>query len=156
MNQIIRETELEEWVKEIRKAGLKVVLTNGCYDLLHIGHLRTFSSAKQLGDILLVGINSDHSIRLLKGPSRPVVGQSERAELVAALKPVDFVTIFNDRTAIRLLEIVRPRVYVKGGDYSPWTLPEYQTLIRLGITVRFIPLVSGTSSTKLITKLEAL
>lgn len=156
MSEIIGETELEERVRELHKAGVRIVLTNGCYDLLHIGHLRTFKSAKQLGDILLVGINSDRSIRLLKGAGRPVVSQNERAELVAALKPVDFVTIFNDRTAVRLLEIIRPQVYVKGGDYSPWTLPEYQTLIRLGTTVRFIPLITGISTTKLITKIEAL
>lgn len=156
MSEIIGQTELEERIKEIRKSGSKIVLTNGCFDLLHIGHLHTFNQAKLLGDILLVGINSDRSIRLLKGPGRPVVGQNERAELVAALKPVDFATIFDDRTAVRLLEQVRPQVYVKGGDYSPWTLPEYQTLIRLGITVRFIPLITGKSTTKLITKIEAL
>lgn len=156
MSEIIDQTELEERIKEIRKIGSKIVLTNGCFDLLHIGHLHTFNQAKLLGDILLVGINSDRSIRLLKGPGRPVVGENERAELVAALKPVDFVTIFDDRTAVRLLEKVRPQVYVKGGDYSPWTLPEYQTLIRLGITVRFIPLITGKSTTKLITKIEAL
>jgi rfaE bifunctional protein nucleotidyltransferase chain/domain len=146
--------ELDKLTEGWRAAERKVVFTNGCFDLLHAGHLRIFLAAKQLGDLLLVGINSDSSVKSLKGAERPVVGENYRAELVAALKPVDYVVIFHQLTTDHLLEIVRPAVYVKGGDYSPENLPEYGTLSLLKIQVIFFPLIPGISTTKLISKMS--
>jgi D-beta-D-heptose 7-phosphate kinase/D-beta-D-heptose 1-phosphate adenosyltransferase len=144
---------LDKLIEEWRIAKHKVVFTNGCFDLLHVGHLRIFLAAKQLGDLLLVGINSDSSVKSLKGTSRPVVGENDRAELVAALKPVDYVIVFDRLTTDHLLEIIKPQVYVKGGDYSIINLPEYQTLSRLAIQVVFLPLVPDISTTKLISRI---
>ncbi|MCL6591147.1 MAG: adenylyltransferase/cytidyltransferase family protein [Firmicutes bacterium] len=146
--------ELEKLVGEWRASQRKIVFTNGCFDLLHAGHLRIFLGAKQLGDLLLVGLNSDNSVKSLKGAARPVVSENYRAELVAALKPVDYVVIFNQLTTDHLLEIVRPAVYVKGGDYTPENLPEYGTLSRLKIQVVFFPLLPDISTTKLISKMS--
>jgi D-beta-D-heptose 7-phosphate kinase/D-beta-D-heptose 1-phosphate adenosyltransferase len=104
--------------RERRAAGERVVFTNGCFDLLHLGHVRYLQEARALGDLLVVGLNSDDSTRALKGPNRPLVPQDERAEVLAALACVDYVTIFEEITAVALVETLRPDVYVKGGDYA--------------------------------------
>ncbi|MBE3574424.1 MAG: adenylyltransferase/cytidyltransferase family protein [Firmicutes bacterium] len=135
----------EQW----RQAGLKTVLTNGCFDLLHYGHVRYLEAARALGDRLVVGVNSDASVRTLKGPERPFVPEAERALLVAALEAVDAVTLFSGTTAVDLLKAIRPDVYAKGGDYTPQTLPEYAVASTLHVPVAFIPLVSGHSTTAL-------
>ena len=131
-----------------------IVLTNGCFDLIHAGHLRTFREAKQWGDILVVGINSDRSVKALKGNSRPIIPENDRAELLAALTPVDFVTIFTETTAINLLEKVRPHIYLKGGDYTLENLPEKPVLERFNITVKFTPLIPGVSTSEIIRKIQ--
>jgi D-glycero-beta-D-manno-heptose 1-phosphate adenylyltransferase len=154
MGLILTGSQLSEWSEIWRQQELTVVLTNGCYDLIHVGHLRTFREAKKFGDILVVGINSDSSIRNLKGPSRPLISQEERSELVAALEPVDFVTVFDELTANGLLENVRPQIYVKGGDYTLENLPERETILRLQVKVNFVPLVLGISTTELLKKIE--
>lgn len=153
MNLILTDTILELMVKKWKKQKLKIVLTNGCFDLLHAGHLHTFQEAKKMGDILLVGINSDFSIRRLKGEPRPIIPEKERALMVAALKPVDYCIIFNELTADHLLEKVIPEFYVKGGDYTLKSLPEKETLIKYNIKTIFIPLVSGISTTEIISKI---
>jgi glycerol-3-phosphate cytidylyltransferase len=153
MGKIIGD-DLEKQVESWKRNGKKIVLSNGCFDLLHVGHLRTFQQSKELGDILLIGVNSDRSVRSLKGPTRPINNEADRAELVAALVPVDFVVIFDELTADHLLERVKPDVYVKGGDYSRESLPEYETLNRLGIKTHFIPLVEGISTTALVKKMQ--
>jgi rfaE bifunctional protein nucleotidyltransferase chain/domain len=145
---------LEDYVQSWKAEQKKIVLSNGCFDLLHIGHLRTFQQSKMYGDILVIGVNSDRSVRALKGPTRPLNNEADRAELVAALKPVDFVVIFDELTADRLLERVKPDLYVKGGDYTRESLPEYATLERLGIKTQFIPLVAGISTTALVKKIQ--
>src|SRR5579885_1312970 len=134
-----------------RAAGQRVVFTNGCFDLLHLGHVRYLQEARSLGDLLVVGLNSDDSTRALKGPNRPLVPQDERAEVLAALACVDYVTIFEEMTAVALVETLRPDVYVKGGDYAASDnaaqpaaineakLPEAAPVLAEGGQVRLIP-----------------
>ncbi|BAS27025.1 adenylyltransferase/cytidyltransferase family protein [Limnochorda pilosa] len=131
-------------------AGLRLALTNGCFDLLHPGHLHLLQAARARADRLVVGLNTDLSVRRLKGPGRPVQPAPHRALLLAALKPVDYVVLFGDLHADRLLEAVRPHVYVKGGDYTPRTLPEAPTLERLGIELVLVELRPGLSTTRLV------
>lgn len=130
------------------------MLTNGSFDLLHVGHVRYLEAASRLGDVLVVGINSDASVKGYKGPNRPVVPQSERAEVVAALRCVDFTTIFDEPTAAQLIEALRPDVYVKGGDYGEGgkTLPEAELVRAYGGEVHIIPFVEGHSTSELIRK----
>lgn len=128
-----------------------VVLTNGVFDLLHIGHLRYLRHARQLGDVLVVGVNADRAVHK---PGRPLVPDIERAELVAALEPVDYVVIFMEDTADGLLRALRPRVYVKGGDYSEATLPEAKTAREVGAEVVLLPLTPARSSSSIIRMLE--
>src|SRR6185369_3705649 len=129
-----------------RARGERVVLTNGVFDLLHVGHLRYLRLARQAGDVLVVGVNADASVRK---PGRPLVPEAERAELVAALEPVDYVVIFAEDTADALLRAVRPTVYAKGADYSAESLPEAATAHEIGARLEFIPLVAGRSTTAL-------
>ncbi len=135
-----------------RAQGLRLVLTNGTFDLLHVGHVRYLEAARELGDMLVVGINSDRSVRAYKGPGRPVVPQDERAEVVAALRCVDYTVIFDEPTASRLVEALRPEVYVKGGDYAPGgkPLPEAEVVKAYGGELHIIPYVPGHSASDLI------
>jgi rfaE bifunctional protein nucleotidyltransferase chain/domain len=135
-----------------RAEGMRLVLTNGTFDLLHIGHVRYLQAARELGDVLVVGINSDASVRGYKGPGRPVVPQDERAEIVGALRCVDYTTIFDEPTATHLVEALQPEVYAKGGDYAPGSkpLPEAPAVERYGGQVRIIPFVEGRSASELI------
>lgn len=138
-----------------RADGLTVGLTNGCFDILHVGHLATFTFAKARCDRLIVGVNADASVRRLKGPGRPVNTQDDRAELLAALGPVDAVTIFGEDTASALVETVRPDVYVKGGDYDVETLPETPAVRAVGGTIALAPVKEGRSTTATLAKLQA-
>lgn len=141
--------------ESLRSSGKTVVLTNGCFDILHVGHVRYLRKARELGDFLVVGLNSDDSVRALRGPLRPIIPQAERAEILAALEPVDCVVVFSELTAERLAEIVRPDVYAKGGDYgvdgvSGKYLPEARVVTSYGGRVEIIPYVAGRSTTGLI------
>jgi D-beta-D-heptose 7-phosphate kinase/D-beta-D-heptose 1-phosphate adenosyltransferase len=118
MGKVVDEAELARIVAQRQAAGEHAVFTNGVFDLLHVGHTRYLQRARALGDFLIIGVNSDASTRRLKGPTRPINPDAERAELLAALACVDYVTIFGDTTASRLVELLRPAVYIKGGDYS--------------------------------------
>jgi rfaE bifunctional protein nucleotidyltransferase chain/domain len=144
-----------EMRREWRESGQRLVLTNGTFDLLHIGHVRYLEAARELGDVLVVGINSDASVRGYKGPGRPVVPQEERAEIVAALRCVDYTVIFNEPTASALVEAMQPEVYAKGGDYTPGSklLPEAEIVRAYGGEVHIIPFVEGRSASDLIRKL---
>jgi len=153
--RVLEIAALVEELAPVRIGHARVVLTNGVFDLLHVGHLRYLRSAKALGDILVVGINADASVRALK-PGRPLVPESERAELVAGLDPVDFAVIFAEPTADALLRAVRPAVYVKGADYSAATLPEAATARALGAELAFVPLVPHRSSSALAELLRSL
>lgn len=122
----------------LKRAGKRVVLANGCFDTLHVGHVRYLSGAKREGDILVVAVNSDASTRQLKGPGRPVLDEQARAQLVAALRDVDYVLLFSDPNVEALLEELRPDVHAKGTDYSLDTVPERATSRRLGIRVAIV------------------
>ncbi len=141
--------ELRRWRDELDRTGRRLVFTNGCFDLLHPGHVRYLAQARALGDALLVAINSDASVRALKGPSRPINQELDRAEVVAALRCVDAVVIFNDPRATSLIETIQPHVYAKGGDYTPDSLnpEEKAALEKAGTAIHILPLVPGRSTT---------
>ena len=132
------------------KLGQKLVFTNGCFDLLHVGHLRLLRAARAMGDVLLVAVNSDDSVRRLKGPTRPVVSQEDRAALLAGLEAVDFVTLFDEDTPLEAILACQPDVLVKGGDYSPATIVGAPEVERWGGRVAVIPLVEGRSTTSMV------
>jgi rfaE bifunctional protein nucleotidyltransferase chain/domain len=144
------------WAASARHHGKKVVATNGCFDLLHFGHVSYLQRAKKLGDLLIVGLNGDRSVRQLKGPGRPLVPQQQRAKVLAALTCVDAVVIFPERRAHRFLGTVQPDIYVKGGDYRPETLDarERAVLTAIGSKVRILPFVKGFSTTRLVAKIR--
>jgi D-beta-D-heptose 7-phosphate kinase/D-beta-D-heptose 1-phosphate adenosyltransferase len=135
-----------------RSAGESVVFTNGCFDLLHIGHIKLLEDARREGDRLVVAINSDSSVQGLKGPTRPIVGECNRARILAALAAVDAVVIFDDPTPLRLIEVLRPDVIVKGGDYSEKTVVGAKEVRSWGGRVKIVPTVEGSSTTRLIAK----
>ena len=132
----------------------KIVFTNGCFDVLHFGHVHYLLQAKALGDILVVGLNSDNSVRRLKGPSRPINGEQERAYVLAALACVDYVVVFGEDTPKELIETVRPDVLVKGGDYALDQIVGADFVTRNGGTVTTLPFVEGFSSTRIIEQLN--
>lgn len=134
----------------------KIVFTNGCFDVLHFGHVHYLLQAKELGDILVIGLNSDDSVRRLKGPTRPINGEKERAFVLAALACVDYVVLFGEDTPKELIETVRPDVLVKGGDYDITTIVGADFVQRNGGTVTTIPFVEGFSSTRIIEQLNSL
>jgi D-beta-D-heptose 7-phosphate kinase/D-beta-D-heptose 1-phosphate adenosyltransferase len=142
--------------KEMRANGRKLVFTNGCFDLLHVGHVRYLQAARALGDALLVAINGDESVRALKGEGRPLNPAEDRAELIAALESVDHVVIFPEVRATQLLESVRPAIYVKGGDYTKDTLQaeERAALERFGTEIRILPFEAGHSTSGLLEKIK--
>ncbi|MES2308910.1 MAG: adenylyltransferase/cytidyltransferase family protein [Verrucomicrobiota bacterium] len=139
-----------------RSKKQRVVVTNGCFDLLHVGHLRYLTEAKQFGDFLWIGVNSDASVRELKGPTRPVNTELDRAEILGALKVVDAVTIFEGVRATEFLKVVQPDVYVKGGDYTIDTLDqgEREALIACGAEIQILQLVPGKSTTSTLEKIR--
>jgi rfaE bifunctional protein nucleotidyltransferase chain/domain len=150
--KIVEFQELSDRCEKLRSAGNKIVATNGCFDLLHVGHVRYLQAARALGDVLVVGLNGDGSVRRLKGPGRPITGESDRAEILAALQSVDLVTVFPEVRATKFLAAARPAVYVKGGDYTPQTLDEQELAIlkQIGASVRLIPFETGYSTSELI------
>jgi rfaE bifunctional protein nucleotidyltransferase chain/domain len=150
--KIIELEDLSDRCEKLRSAGKKIVATNGCFDLLHVGHVRYLQAARALGDVLVVGLNGDGSVRDLKGAGRPITTQSDRAEILAALACVDMVTIFPEIRATKFLAAVRPAVYVKGGDYSSETLDEEERTIlkEIDAAIRLIPFETGYSTSGLI------
>lgn len=141
-----------------RKAGKKIVATNGCFDILHVGHVRNLSAAKKLGDVLIVGINSDASVRRNKGPSRPVVGERERAEVLAGLESVDYVFIFHERTPFSWIKKLRPHVHVKGGGKDIKNHPDFavqkQVVQASGGRLVLLPHTKGHSTSALVRKIR--
>ncbi len=151
-SKIVELDELSDRCEKMRSAGKKIVATNGCFDLLHVGHVRYLQSARALGDLLVVGLNGDGSVIELKGAGRPITTERDRAEILAALESVDLVTIFPELRATKFLAAVRPAVYVKGGDYTPATLDEEElaTLKDIETAIRLIPFEAGYSTSELI------
>lgn len=138
----------------LKRHERKIVFTNGCFDVLHFGHVLYLLKAKELGDILVIGLNSDDSVRRLKGPTRPINGEKERAFVLAALACVDYVVVFDEDTPKELIETVRPDVLVKGGDYTLDNIVGADFVTQNGGTVTTIPFVEGFSSTRIIEKLK--
>jgi D-glycero-beta-D-manno-heptose 1-phosphate adenylyltransferase len=150
--KIVELEELSHRCAKLRAGGKKIVATNGCFDLLHVGHVRYLQAARALGDFLAVGLNGDRSVRQLKGTGRPITIETDRAEILAALECVDLVTIFPRMRATEFLVAVRPAVYVKGGDYGPETLDEEERAVlkEIGAEIRLVPFETGYSTSRLI------
>lgn len=154
--KIVSLEELSQRSKQLRAAGKKLVATNGCFDLLHVGHVRYLQAARALGDLLAVGLNGDSSVHQLKGKGRPITAEHDRAEILAALECVDLVTIFPEMRATQFIAASHPAIYVKGGDYSPETLNEEERAIlkEIGAEIRFIPFEAGYSTSAMLEKVR--
>ncbi len=153
-SKILTREQLTQLAPMWREAGKQIVLTNGCFDLLHVGHLRYLQEARQLGDLLVVGVNSDDSVRQLKGESRPILPEQERAKLLAGLECVDYVTIFDEPTATQLVNLVQPTYYAKGGDYTEQDLPESEAVIAYGGFVVILPLQPERSTSAIVARIR--
>jgi rfaE bifunctional protein nucleotidyltransferase chain/domain len=156
--KIVSWEKLPEWRAGMRASGKKLVVTNGCFDLLHLGHVTYLESGRNMGDALLVGLNGDESVRQLKGQGRPVNCEGDRAAVLAALESTDGVCIFSDRTATRFLAAAQPDVYLKGGDYTLESLnpDERRTVEQAGGKIVIIPFVPGKSTTELLKTISRL
>jgi D-beta-D-heptose 7-phosphate kinase/D-beta-D-heptose 1-phosphate adenosyltransferase len=154
-SKIITLAELARRSGEIRQAGKRLVLTNGCFDLLHLGHVRYLEQARELGDFLAVSVNGDDSVRALKGAGRPLNSEADRAEVLAALEAVNFVTIFPGTRVTQVIETVRPAIYVKGGDYTPGSLDAEERAAVQNVRAKtvILPLVPGKSTSDLIQRI---
>ena len=148
--KILGQRELAERVKQWRNAGEKIILTNGCFDLLHVGHIRYLHGAKQLGGKLIVGVNSDASAHTLKGEGRPRIPAAERAEILAALEDVDAVTIFDSPDVRELIRLLHPDIHAKGTDYTPENVPERDEVIACGGRVEIVGDPKNHSTTELL------
>ena len=149
---LIDRMKISEIVTSLKAKGKKIVFTNGCFDILHVGHVRYLKEAKALGDILILGLNSDCSVKSLKGSNRPINNESDRAEVLSALKAIDYVVIFDEKTAENIVGEVKPDIYAKGGDYSIDTLPEAKIVAEHSGKTVLLQLVDGKSSTNIINR----
>ena len=154
MGKVIDRKNLDEVIFEEKNQNKKIVSTNGCFDILHVGHVRYLQESKKQGDILVVYLNSDASVKRLKGESRPLNSESDRAEVLAALACVDYVVIFEEDTPCNLIEITKPDVHTKGGDYNPDNLPETKVIRENGGELVFINFTEGKSTTATIEKMK--
>ena len=145
--------ELKKIAENLKKQNKRIVTTNGVFDILHMGHLRYLQEAKKLGDILIVAINSDSSVRKIKGPKRPLNNENDRAEMLASLQCIDFVAIFDEENPIKFLEEVKPDVHAKGGDYKMSQIIEKGTVEKNNGKIVLIPMVKGYSTTEFINKI---
>ena len=150
---IINIKDIEKFCGILRRSGKKIALTNGSFDLVHSGHVNYLNEAKKTADCLIVGINSDKSVKQYKSDKRPIVPQEQRALLIDNFKAVDYVVIFEETTADNLIEKVKPDIYVKGGDYTEDTLPETATVKKHGGKIKFIKMTQGCSTTNIINKI---
>lgn len=147
--------QLKKIVQKLKREGKTIAFTNGCFDILHTGHLKTFKAAKSHGDILVVGLNSDRSVRAIKGRGRPILPQTERAEVLAALEDVDYVTVFNEPDPLKVITTLTPDVLVKGGDWAEDTVIGGDVVKRHGGRVISVPLLKGLSTTRIISRVVA-
>lgn len=152
--KIITRADIAAIARNIKAAGKTIVFTNGCFDILHAGHVRYLAAARALGDCLIVGLNSDQSVRKLKGPARPVNSQEDRAEVLAALAAVDYVVIFQETTAENIVTEIKPDIYAKGGDYTIEKLPESKIVAAQGGRTVLVPEVPGRSSSNIISRMN--
>ena len=154
MRQKIKEKdELKKILEGLKRGGKRIVFTNGCFDILHIGHIRCLEDAKKLGDILVVGLNSDRSVRSIKGPSRPYSPEAERAEVISALACVDYVVIFDEPDPLRLISSLKPHILVKGGDWTLETTVGREVVEGTGGKVVITPQIQGISTSAIIERI---
>ncbi len=151
---LIQADDIEALCAILHRAGQRIVFTNGCFDILHAGHVEYLNKARSFGDCLVLGLNTDASVRCNKGPSRPINNELNRAKVAGALQAVDYVVLFGEKTAENLIAKVKPDVYVKGGDYTLATLPEAKIVQSYGGRVEFIQMVAGCSTTNVIKKIQ--
>ena len=151
---LVTQDEIIKIVREGQKAGKTFVVTNGCFDILHVGHVRYLRKTKEFGDYLIVMLNSDFSVKSIKGESRPINCEADRAEILSSLSCVDYVVLFDEKSPAKLLESIKPDVYTKGADYTIETLPERDIVLKNNIKVEFIEFVEGKSTTNVIKKIN--
>lgn len=152
MGKVLSIENLVEEINQLKKQNKKIVSTNGCFDILHVGHVRYLQKSAALGDVMIVCMNSDRSVKALKGDSRPINSENDRAEVLAALGCIDYVVIFDEDTPVSYLAQIKPDIHTKGGDYDINTLPEAKVIMDNGGKVEFISFVEGKSTTNIITK----
>ncbi|MDZ4678129.1 MAG: D-glycero-beta-D-manno-heptose 1-phosphate adenylyltransferase [Oligoflexia bacterium] len=145
--------EVSEYCEKLHTQNKKIVFTNGCFDILHLGHVRYLSEARALGDFLFIGVNSDASVGKLKGPQRPIQNESDRSEILLHLKAVDAVSIFDEQTPLELIKLVKPQILVKGGDWTPDKIIGRDFVESYGGLVKSLPFVKGHSTTGLVEKI---
>lgn len=151
---LIKRNELDDLLKKLKQDGKTVVTTNGCFDILHVGHVRYLEKAKSFGDVLIVALNSDKSVKSIKGESRPINNELDRAEVLSGLKSVDYVVLFDEDSPIDLLLQIKPDVHTKGADYTIESLPEAKGIMDAGGRIEFISFVEGKSTTSIIEKMR--
>lgn len=152
-NKNVTEDKIVEISQRIKKEGKTIAFTNGCFDLFHFGHLQTFKEAKSIADIVIVGVNSNASIRRLKGDKRPIIDELYRAELIAALEDVDYVVIFEEDSPAGLIDKIKPDYYLKGSDWKDKKLPEEEVVNKNGGKIHYVDLINDLSSTSIINKI---
>ncbi len=154
MGQILGRTNIADFVNKLHQSGKTIVATNGCFDILHVGHVRYLQKTKTFADYSIVLLNSDKSVRSIKGPDRPINNENDRAEVLCALSCVDFVVFFDEDSPRNLLDEIKPDVYTKGADYTMETLPEADIMTKNNTRVEFIEFVAGKSTTAIINKVN--
>lgn len=154
MEKLIEKENLDNIIKKLKSENKKIVFTNGCFDILHAGHVRYLKESKKFGDILIIGLNSDISVKKIKGESRPINPEMDRAEVLAGLEAVNYIVLFDETSPVKLLEEIKPDIYTKGADYTVETLPEAKTVLSYGGKIEFIKFLEGRSTTKIIDKIK--
>jgi len=154
MGKLVTQEEIINIVKVGKESGKTFVATNGCFDILHVGHVRYLQKTKTFADYSIVMLNSDSSVKILKGESRPINNENDRAEILTSLSCVDYVVLFNEKSPAKLLEMIKPDFYTKGADYTIETLPERDVVEKNNIKVKFIEFVQGKSTTNIINKIK--
>lgn len=155
MGQVIKRDDIKKLVADLKAHGKTIVTTNGCFDILHVGHVRYLQATKAFADVMIVCLNSDVSVKKIKGPDRPINNENDRAEILCALECVDYVVLFDESSPVDLLCEIKPDVYTKGADYTIETLPEAKPVMQNGGRVEFISFVEGKSTTNVIKKIGA-
>ena len=154
LGSIIKQDELDSLLKKLKDENKTIVTTNGCFDILHVGHVRYLQKTKTFADKLIVALNSDKSVRSIKGPDRPINNENDRAEILCALECVDYVVLFDEDSPMNLLARLKPDVHTKGADYTVETLPEAKVIMDAGGRIEFISFVEGKSTTSIIEKIS--
>lgn len=154
MGLLVKQEDLQDLLAKLRAEGKTVVTTNGCFDILHVGHVRYLKKAKSFGDILIIALNSDKSVKRIKGDDRPINNEDDRAEILNSLYFVDYVVLFDEDSPMELLGRIKPDVHTKGADYTVETLPEASIIMENGGRIEFISFVEGKSTTSIIEKMR--